>query len=100
MEAPLPDVLTFSSPDSDATITFINSTTVNGLIFQHGKAFDIVASADLLSVRNICVLFIQLVQFIVLFGKDSALTSAHLRSILLVTTGAKLRRLHGLYRSN
>ena len=50
METPLPDILTFSSLNNDAAITFVNSTTVNGVVFQHNKAFDIVASADLLVV--------------------------------------------------
>ena len=53
MVAPSQTIFTFSSPESDATITFINSTTVNGVVSQHGKAFDIVASADALEVRKI-----------------------------------------------
>ena len=55
LAAPLPDILTFSSAESDAAITFINSTSVNGVVSQHGKAFDIVASADLLVVINLSV---------------------------------------------
>ena len=49
-QAPLPDILTFASPDSDAAITFINSTTANGVVFQHGMSFDMTATADLLVV--------------------------------------------------
>ena len=68
MEAPLPDVLTFVSPELDAAITFINSTTMNGVVSQHGKAFDIVASADLLVVRNIFTCYrVQLLQLVVGF---------------------------------
>ena len=47
---PVPEVLSFASPDNDAAITFVNSTTVDGVVFQHGRAFDIVASADALVV--------------------------------------------------
>ena len=50
VEAPLPDILSFASPRNDAAITFINDTAVNGVVFQHNKAFDIVASANLLLV--------------------------------------------------
>ena len=45
-----PDILTFSSPKNDAAITFINSSAVNGVVFQHGHAFDVVASSKLLVV--------------------------------------------------
>ena len=47
---PPTEILSFTSPENDATITFINSTTVNGLLLQHGQAFDIVASEDYLQV--------------------------------------------------
>ena len=47
---PIADILTFASPDSDAAITFINSTTANGVVFQHGMSFDMTATADLLVV--------------------------------------------------
>ena len=50
MEPPLQDILTFSSLSNDAAITFINSTTVIGVVYRHDKAFDIVASADMLTV--------------------------------------------------
>ena len=69
IETPQPDILSFYSPDNDAAITFINSTTVNGLVFQHGRAFDIVASADLLVVS-----LHAFTQFAV---KTSALTPLH-----------------------
>ena len=51
MEVPPPDILSFSSPHNDAAITFINKTAVNGVVFQHDRAFDVVASADMLVVR-------------------------------------------------
>ena len=51
----MPDVLTFSSSESDAAITFVNSTTANGVVSQHGRTFDIVASANLLVVRLVHV---------------------------------------------
>lgn len=47
-----PDILSFSSPKNDAAITFINSTAVNGVLFQHGHTFDVVASAELLVVTQ------------------------------------------------
>ena len=50
VEVPIPDILSFSSPDNDAAITFINSTTMNGVVFQHNRAFDVIASANLLVV--------------------------------------------------
>ena len=50
VEAPLPNILSFASPHHDATITFINDTAVNGVVFQHNKAFDLVASENLLLV--------------------------------------------------
>ena len=52
-QAPLPDILTFASPDSDAAISFINSTTATGVVFQHGMSFDVTATADLLVVWRI-----------------------------------------------
>ena len=52
LEVPPPETLSFSSPKNDAAITFINSTAVNGVVFQHNRAFDIVASADVLVVRQ------------------------------------------------
>ena len=45
-------ILSFSSPQNDAAITFINNTAVNGVVFQHSRAFDLVASADFLVVRR------------------------------------------------
>ena len=42
----IPDILSFFSPENDAAITFINGTAVNGVVFQHGHAFDVVASAE------------------------------------------------------
>ena len=51
VEVPPPEVLSFSSPQNDAAITFINSTSIDGVVFQHGRAFDVAASADLLVVR-------------------------------------------------
>ena len=53
MDLPIPEVVSFSSPDNDAAITFINKTTVDGVVFQHGRAFDIVASADSLVVSQL-----------------------------------------------
>ena len=50
MEVPLPDVFSFSTPTNDAAITFIGNNTVNGVLFQQDKAFDIVASTNLLEV--------------------------------------------------
>ena len=50
LEVSPPETLSFSSPNNDAAITFINSTSLNGVIFQHGRAFNIVASADFLVV--------------------------------------------------
>ena len=47
-----PDILSFSSPNNDAAITFINSTAVNGVVFLHGRTFDVVASAELLVVTR------------------------------------------------
>ena len=55
MDVPPPTkILSFSSPGNDAAITFINSTTVNGLLLQHGQAFDVVASEDSLQVLIDC----------------------------------------------
>ena len=51
LEVSPPETLSLFSPKNDAAITFINSTTVNGVVFQHGRAFDIVASADFLVVQ-------------------------------------------------
>ena len=48
VEVPTPSILSFSSPQNNAAITFINDTAVNGVVFQHGHAFDVVVSADLL----------------------------------------------------
>ena len=64
VEAPLPNILSFASPHNDATITFINDTAVNGVVFQHNKAFDIVASANLLLVWQHTVLhaFVDMTQ--------------------------------------
>ena len=50
VEVPPPDVSSFSTPTNDAAITFIGNNTVNGVVFQHDQAFDIVASAKLLEV--------------------------------------------------
>ena len=50
VDMPPPDILSFSSAENDAALTFINSTAVNGVIFQHGQAFDVVASDGLLKV--------------------------------------------------
>ena len=50
VEVPPTDILSFSSPEKDAALTFINSTTVNGVLVQNGHAFDVVASDDLLRV--------------------------------------------------
>ena len=47
-----PEILSFFGTKNDAAITFINSTAVNGVVFQHGLAFDIVASANLLEVKQ------------------------------------------------
>ena len=47
-----PEILSFSSLNNDAAITFINSTAVDGVLFQHSQAFDIAASADLLTVNT------------------------------------------------
>ena len=52
MEIEPPDILSFSSPKNDAAITFINSSAVNGVVFQHGQAFDLVASAKIIEVRQ------------------------------------------------
>ena len=51
VEVPPPEVLSYSSTNDDAAITFINSTAVSGVVFQHHKAFDIVASAKALTVE-------------------------------------------------
>ena len=54
MDVPPPtEILSFSSLKNDAAITFVNSTTVNGVVFQHDRAFDVVASADFLVVIHI-----------------------------------------------
>jgi hypothetical protein len=53
VEVPPPDILTFSSPQNDAAITFINSTALDGVLFQHDRAFDIVASEDLLTLSPV-----------------------------------------------
>ena len=50
VEVPPPDVLSFSSPKNDAALTFINRTTLNGVLFGHGRVFDVVASENLLQV--------------------------------------------------
>ena len=44
------DILSFSSPKNDAALTFVNSTTVNGVLLNHGRAWDVVASDGLLKV--------------------------------------------------
>ena len=42
------DILSFSSPKNDAALTFVNSTTVNGV--KNGQAWDVVASDGFLKV--------------------------------------------------
>ena len=44
------DILSFSSPEHDAALTFVNSTTVNGVLLKNGRAWDVVASDGLLKV--------------------------------------------------
>ena len=44
------DILSFSSPENDAALTFVNSTTVNGVLLKNGRAWDVVASDGLLKV--------------------------------------------------
>ena len=44
------DILSFSSPKNDAALTFVNSTTVNGVLLKNGQAWDVVASDGLLKV--------------------------------------------------
>ena len=44
------DILSFSSPKNDAALTFVNSTTVNGVLLKNGCAWDVVASDGLLKV--------------------------------------------------
>ena len=51
VEVSPPEILSFSSAKHDAAITFVNSTTVNGVVFHGNDTFDIVASADYLSVN-------------------------------------------------
>ena len=50
VDMPPPDILSFSSTENDAALTFINSTAVDGVLFQHGRGFDVVASDGLLQV--------------------------------------------------
>ena len=50
VDMPPPDILSFSSAENDAALTFINGTAVNGVLFQHGRGFDVVASDGLLQV--------------------------------------------------
>ena len=52
VEVPTPDILSFSSSKNDAAVTFINGTSANGVVFQHDRAFDFVASADSLVVTQ------------------------------------------------
>ena len=44
------DILSFSSPKNDAALTFVNSTTVNGVLLKNGQAWDVVASDGFLKV--------------------------------------------------
>ena len=44
------DIISFSSPLNDAALTFVNSTTVNGVLLKNGQAWDVVASDGLLKV--------------------------------------------------
>ena len=44
------DILYFSSPKNDAALTFVNSTTVNGVLLKNGQAWDVVASDGFLKV--------------------------------------------------
>ena len=50
VDMPPPDILSFSGTENDAALTFINGTAVNGVLFQHGRGFDVVASDGLLQV--------------------------------------------------
>ena len=51
LEVSPPETLSYFSAQNDAAITFINRTTLNGVVFQHSRAFNIVASADFLVVQ-------------------------------------------------
>ena len=53
-EVPPPEVLSFSSTEKDASLTFMNSTSVQGVLIHHGRAFEVVASADSMQV---CLFF-------------------------------------------
>ena len=44
------DILYFSSPKNDAALTFVNSTTVNGVLLKNGQAWDVVPSDGFLKV--------------------------------------------------
>ena len=44
------DIVCFSSSKNDAALTFVNSTTVNGVLLKNGQAWDVVASDGLLKV--------------------------------------------------
>ena len=44
------DIVYFSSSKNDAALTFVNSTTVNGVLLKNGQAWDVVASDGLLKV--------------------------------------------------
>ena len=50
MEVPPADILTYTSPKNDAALTFVNSTTVNGVLLKNGQAWDVVASDGFLKV--------------------------------------------------
>ena len=50
MEVPPADILTYSTAKNDAALTFVNSTTVNGVLIHDGQAWDVVASDGLLQV--------------------------------------------------
>ena len=50
VDMPPPDILSFSSTENNAALTFINATAVDGVLFQHGRGFDVEASDGLLQV--------------------------------------------------